>query len=288
MDTIDGHLAFVEPPRSTNFVIRFWRGGYSLGVSYWAFGAVGTNIVLFATAFLIEVVAYKVGANDRQALLATFPTSAALIVWSTVGIWSSANNHVARTGRKGWASAAKVMIVIGLISTVGQIRPLINGTSGGFVGAQPSLDRFQPSPISPKAELSDATTSLDAPFIAPGMDQVDSFPGQLDRAIQGLPAVDRRKVLDAIGYLAFSMGVFLKENEPDKYAKLSTKPGWLRYVVTYEFAQKYGHDMSLRKYIDLADQFEKSKPEILEQYKVSVADREHTSQKQTTSANSGP
>jgi hypothetical protein len=285
--TVEEHLAPGQSPSKSNFIVRFWRGEYSLGISYWAFGA-GTYIVVGLTALLTYLAAYKLGADDQQAMRAMLLTSAIPMIWCWVGIWSSADNHVARTGRKGWAFAAKAMVVIGLIGFIGDAGHLLEGAPGSLMGVRRDMDKTEPSKIRATEQLSDVRTSLDDPFIAPGKDQVESFPGQLDRTIERLPAVDRTRVLDAIGFLAFSMGIYLKENEPEKFAKLSAEPGWLRYIVTYEFAQKYGRDMSLRKYIDLADQFEKSKPAILEQYKASVADREHTSHKQMTSAHSGP
>lgn len=120
MGTAEGQVALAESTKATNFVARFWRGEYSLGVSYWLFG-IGTNVLLYVTALAIGILALALGANEHLAVLATLPTSVALMSWYSGGVWSSADNHSARTGRKGWATVAKVMLVIGWLSILGQL-----------------------------------------------------------------------------------------------------------------------------------------------------------------------
>ena len=119
MSTAEEQLAVAETTKARIFVARFWRGEYSLGVSYWVFGVVATNVALYILAILIGFVALALGANERQAVLATLPTSAILMAWSTGGVWRSADNHIRRTSRTGWATTAKVMQVIGWIAAIG-------------------------------------------------------------------------------------------------------------------------------------------------------------------------
>jgi hypothetical protein len=120
VSTVEDQLAVAESTKAGNFVARFWRGEYSLGVSYWVFGFL-LNIALLIAAVLSGLLAYTFGANGHQVVLATLPTTAILMVWYTGGLYASAQNHVARTGRKGWATAAEVMLVIGWINIIGQI-----------------------------------------------------------------------------------------------------------------------------------------------------------------------
>jgi hypothetical protein len=120
VSVVEEQLTIVESPKASNLVARYWRGEYSLGISYWVFG-IGINVVLVINLILLALLAFKLGANEQQALLTTLPTSAVLLVWYSVGLWSSANSHVARTGRSGWATAARVMLVIGWINLIGEL-----------------------------------------------------------------------------------------------------------------------------------------------------------------------
>jgi hypothetical protein len=265
--TVEEHLALEQSTLKGNFVIRFWRGDYSLGVSYWAFGA-GTYIVVGLTAFLTALVAHMLGANDRQTILAMLLTSAIPMVWCWVGIWSSANNHVSRTGRKGWASAAQVMVVIGVIGSVGDAGHLLGGTSGGILGVRRDLDESEPSTIRATEQLSDVRTSLDAQFIAPPRDRMESFVGELNTAVDQLSPADKASFVEAMGFLTYAAGEYIKENEPARFATWDQKDVVAHSLnKMYNFAQDNGDKMTLRKYIVLADEIKKQRPDWLQQYR---------------------
>lgn len=112
------------------FFKRHFNGDYSLGRSYWI------------NTFLISMIAPLLGILMLPWLGENFParySSAGVLLvtalgivawtWAISGTWASANKHVARGGKQGWATAAKVMIVLGAFRMVGEI-----GTMTGPLG----------------------------------------------------------------------------------------------------------------------------------------------------------
>jgi hypothetical protein len=113
-----------------SFFRKHFNGDYSLGRSYWV------------NTFLIQLFAPLLGVLVLPWLSENFPArygSAAVLLltlvgviawaWAISGTWASANKHVSRGGKQGWASAAKVMIVLGVLRMFGEL-----GTMTGPLG----------------------------------------------------------------------------------------------------------------------------------------------------------
>jgi hypothetical protein len=105
-----------------SFFRKHFNGDYSLGRSYWV------------NTFLIQLFAPLLGVLVLPWLGEHFPArygSAAVLLltllgviawaWAISGTWASANKHVSRGGKQGWASAAKVMIVLGVLRMFGEL-----------------------------------------------------------------------------------------------------------------------------------------------------------------------
>ncbi len=109
--------------RRTNFIAMFWRGEFSLGVSYWGFGLL---VSLLAAALVVAVSYAAPRAFNPLGIFASLMTVwcglAALTVWQMVGVWRSASRHARERQRLGrttfWARAAQVAIVIGTLRSV--------------------------------------------------------------------------------------------------------------------------------------------------------------------------
>lgn len=107
----------------SNYLIKHWRGDFSLPHSYWinATLLVGGFTFLFAMAIgsLGEII------NSLRIIsilsLVFWPLAICLWIWGVVGVWRSADNRVLREGPSGWATIAKIMIVIGGLSMSSQI-----------------------------------------------------------------------------------------------------------------------------------------------------------------------
>jgi len=103
-----------------NFVRKHWRGEYSLPRSYWLHGSLlGVAIMIVGQFLIFETEQAKFSPYALPLGISCLVYILLIVVygvWVTGGTWRSATR---RGG--GWARAAKVMIVFGWISSVGQI-----------------------------------------------------------------------------------------------------------------------------------------------------------------------
>ncbi len=110
--TYQGPLAFFR---------KHWNGDYSLGRSYW----VNTFLVsLFAPALgllLVPILRDLPARYSSAAVLGLTALGLLAWIWAISGTWASANKHVQRGGKQGWANTAKVMIVLGGLRMVGEV-----------------------------------------------------------------------------------------------------------------------------------------------------------------------
>lgn len=106
-----------------NYIANHWRGDLSLAKSYWI------NTLLLSLPFTIllsslESLALTIRTMEQQALF--FWTLAFLTVfafpltaWQLIGTWRSATKRTVTTGKSGWSSVAKVVMVIAWIQVFG-------------------------------------------------------------------------------------------------------------------------------------------------------------------------
>jgi hypothetical protein len=105
-----------------SFFRKHFDGEYSLGRSYW----VNTFLIqLFAPLLGVLLLPWL-----SENFAARYTSSAVLFLttlgvvawaWAVSGTWASANKHVGRGGKQGWASAAKAMIVLGVLRMIGEV-----------------------------------------------------------------------------------------------------------------------------------------------------------------------
>jgi hypothetical protein len=114
----------LDPNRRNNFIARYWRGEYSLGISYWWFGFVGNIAVAVITAGIVILFRADRGYDPRAifgCFLCVWLVIIVFIVWQVTGVWRSANRLIVRRQavgkRAGWATVAKVVVVFGLLSS---------------------------------------------------------------------------------------------------------------------------------------------------------------------------
>ncbi len=120
--------------RESNFWVRHWRGELSLVKSYWLVGTLLTIVLIFLAALFGEAL----GAADLTPTAVGIWLTAFLVaictftVWQLVGIWRSAGNHMRITKRRGWALAARVMVVLSAIRAISdfssQIAPMLSAS----------------------------------------------------------------------------------------------------------------------------------------------------------------
>jgi hypothetical protein len=111
-------LPLHEVPRFwlLRWIVRHWRGWYSLGVSYWLNGLPRLVLVI---ALSVLVRARPVVAHELNIWMTVLLEGVLLTyVWLGVGIWRSASRHIKETGHRLWARCAQVMVALGALSTM--------------------------------------------------------------------------------------------------------------------------------------------------------------------------
>lgn len=126
--------------REPNFLVKHWRGDYSLGFSYWVIGSLLTVIVVaITTAIGSSNGLREFGPRaSGTAILVFYGFVVTLTLWQLVGIWRSADKHSQRGGKAFWAGLAKVMVVLGLLRAAGDFTtqgiPIMSEGAKLFVG----------------------------------------------------------------------------------------------------------------------------------------------------------
>jgi GYF domain 2 len=122
---VDRGIGVDRGDRSANFLLRYWRGELSLGVSYWVFGVLG-GIAIAIVAGMVRLVANsQTGFDPYPIFLAgvfSVLLTCAATVWQLVGIWRSADHNVAARRLAGkrapWARIAQIVMVLGVVRFV--------------------------------------------------------------------------------------------------------------------------------------------------------------------------
>jgi hypothetical protein len=89
----------LDPNRRNNFIARYWRGEYSLGISYWLFGFIGNIAVVFLTIGIVILFQTDSGYEPRAifgSLISVWLLIITFVVWQVTGVWRSANRLIAR------------------------------------------------------------------------------------------------------------------------------------------------------------------------------------------------
>jgi hypothetical protein len=143
--------------------------------------------------------------------------------------------------------------------------------SAALLSALPKTDKTESASRTSSDPISVDVKGLDAQFVAPPKDKMESFVGQLNTAVDQLSPADKAGFMDAMGFLTYAAGEYIKENEPARFAKWDEKDILAHSMnKMYNFAQDNGDKMTLRKYILLADEMKKQKPDWLQKYQAVV------------------
>jgi len=126
-ETVPAESTAKAPARRANFVVRHWRGELPLWVSYWVIG-IGATVA--ATVFISGVdeavtrAPLSLAASYMVALALCWTVPIGVAVWQVVGTWRSATRNAAARRAAGrrpvWATIAKAMLIISVVSTLSQ------------------------------------------------------------------------------------------------------------------------------------------------------------------------
>ena len=113
----------VRDVRSSNYVLRHWRGELSLPVSYWINGSIVGYLLSKALVGLDRSLL-----NTEMSLrlmvvpfLGFFLCFCAYYIWSIVGIWRSAENRIRLGKGSGWARTAQIAISLAALAVAGNL-----------------------------------------------------------------------------------------------------------------------------------------------------------------------
>lgn len=135
------------------------------------------------------------------------------------------------------------------------------------VFSDPSSVAGADTPPPSMAAMAAETAGLDKPFIPPKEAELERFPLQLKQSIEVLNAQDRAQANEAIAFLTFALFADVLEKDPKAIDRLKDSDIAAKSLTKlYRFAQKNGSSMTLRKYVSLADEFKRQKPEWWRQY----------------------
>ena len=121
----DGELLAAEEQDDGSYWGRHWRGHLPLAQTYWLNGFL-TNMVIAGLGLAFMALEHTGRSLRLISVGFLLYVMLALIArgWSLVGIWRSAGRHAARGGTPGWGTVARVMVVFGLLATLGQLPAL--------------------------------------------------------------------------------------------------------------------------------------------------------------------
>jgi hypothetical protein len=118
----DGALLAAEEEDEGSYFGRHWRGHLPLAQTYWLNGFL-TNLVIGGLG--LAFVALQQQGRSLRMIAIGFLLYVLLFLaargWSLVGIWRSAGRHAARGGTAGWGTVARVLVVLGVLATLGQM-----------------------------------------------------------------------------------------------------------------------------------------------------------------------
>jgi len=135
------------------------------------------------------------------------------------------------------------------------------------VSSSPIFEPIVDISAPPISAMAAETAGLDKPFIPPKEAELEKFPLQLFQSIEGLNSQDQARANEAIAFLSFALFVDLLEKDPKAIDRLTDSDLAAKSLTKlYQFAQKNGGSMTLRKYVDLSDEFKRQKPDWWRHY----------------------
>lgn len=102
------------------YIQKHWRGEHSLVRSFWV------NVVLIKICItVIQTLAIASATDPISVLKVTIPIALAIYLWQIVGLWRSANRYTVEAGGTFWPIVVKVLVVIGVLATFGEVTRLL-------------------------------------------------------------------------------------------------------------------------------------------------------------------
>lgn len=110
--------------KQPNFIIKHWRGDYSLGFSFWVIGVLVRLVAAISVVPITGLLVKLTPNSDAITLILINGLWAPLSLWQLVGIWRAAERHIRSGGKAIWARLAQAMLLLVLLgSGIAMITP---------------------------------------------------------------------------------------------------------------------------------------------------------------------
>ena len=111
--------------RRMNYFRKHWHGKLSLGVSFWVNMVLLKGVLRIISIWIngsFSTLGYVVGA--RNLFFFNIVSLGIIYPWQIIGVWRACNQPI-NNDRGSWGSTVKVIIVLGLLGTVGTLNRVI-------------------------------------------------------------------------------------------------------------------------------------------------------------------
>lgn len=182
-----------DSTRNVNFVLKLYRGDFSLPITYWLFGGIGGVLI----RLVMEIYEYNYAKITRSesigfevALLLFFIIAIAYSLLMFIAIWRSAGKY---KDSSLWSGLARFMVVLGVLAFIGESIALFNQGNNSTVSIR---DEFEAMNKNLPIMLDDVTrldhvslqdkdiyydyTIIDAIEQGPSADDIDKFKSIFD------------------------------------------------------------------------------------------------------------
>jgi hypothetical protein len=104
------------------YIRKHWRGELSLAVSFWINSFLLNVAIMLLNAFFSYsgIIENPVIAARVSLIYAGFALSI-VYPWQIIGLWRSCNNHIEKSGKRFWPRTVQVLVVLGLILSLGKL-----------------------------------------------------------------------------------------------------------------------------------------------------------------------
>ncbi|MBO1223489.1 MAG: PDZ domain-containing protein [Candidatus Scalindua sediminis] len=104
-----------------NYIRKHWRGELSLAISFWVNVFLINLIIVFLNKWFTQSSPINHPVIAARASIIIVVLNLFIYAWQIVGLWRACNRHVDVNGRAFWARTAQIIVVLGLIATLGNI-----------------------------------------------------------------------------------------------------------------------------------------------------------------------
>ena len=227
------------------YVRTHWRGEQSLARSYWINNFLFSVLIFISDKFAENPIS-KLNIKTILAILFVYIVILAIItVWQLVGIWRSANNHSIKTGRWFWASAAKLMVVIGGLGATANLSTTGKDLLSGLAAlSEPRLANYTIERLGDtdliftgainSASVSELVVALEDPAIT--ILRINSHGGLIDPAITLARLIRRRELMVMAEIQCVSACVILLAGSPNAAIVPGSEVSFHRFEAIAEFS----------------------------------------------------